>query len=551
MQKVTEISPAYNREAEQTVLGCAIVEPQPVLSSLLKEEMLQPQHFYFRAHRLIYQTLIELYEQNQPIDLITLGNRLEEKGVLAEIGGRAYLSELLSCVTTTTSAGYYANIVAEKARQRELEQKAAEFHEAVTRTDAKAQERLLRELQVLSHLDESENGVADRDLISFPADIIDGLAGQFADLYAANTEVPQSFLFMAFLAYMGHALCYKVTMDSELTPQPRFYLVLVGPSSDARKSTALDITDKFFREAVPEHVKTHYGLGSAEGMAQELEADRPVALMLHLDELKILVDKCSQKGSVALPLITSLFDRNVFDNRTKGSKLQLRDAHLSLVAACTTETYQTMFSPAFRDIGLINRLFIVHDQSRKRIFAPRLVDQGRKSAIQRELATLVGAVDAVYKGQGQMRLSLSPEADALLQAWYEQLEHSVHTRRLEAYALRLAILLALNTGDTKRISKDVAENVVKLLNYELAVRSLFDPVDADNTIAAMEERIRRALSRNAMTERELRNFTNAKRHGLWAFNAAKSNLLEAGEIGYSSAKRRYYPTRDSAEANGA
>jgi replicative DNA helicase len=122
-----------NREAEQVVLGCAIVEAETVMPLLT--EKLKPAHFYFRAHRAIFQTLLELYDQGQPIDLITLGNRLEEKSLLAEVGGRVYLSELLSTVTTTTSAAYYADIVVKKALLRELAQVGQEIAELGYRED--------------------------------------------------------------------------------------------------------------------------------------------------------------------------------------------------------------------------------------------------------------------------------------------------------------------------------------------------------------------------------------------------------------------------------
>ncbi len=129
-----------NREAEQVVLGAAIVDAESVLPSLM--EKLTPGHFYFRAHRLIYQTLIELFESSQPVDLITVGNRLEEKGVLAEVGGRSYLSELASTVTTTTSVPYYADIVVKKALLRELAQVGQEIAELGFREDEELEKLL-------------------------------------------------------------------------------------------------------------------------------------------------------------------------------------------------------------------------------------------------------------------------------------------------------------------------------------------------------------------------------------------------------------------------
>jgi len=122
-----------NREAEQVVLGCAIVEAEEVMPLLT--ERLSPQHFYFRPHRLIYHALMELYEQGRPIDLITLGDRLEEKSQLADVGGRGYLSELVSTVTTTTSVEYYADIVVKKALLRDLAQVGQEIAELGYRED--------------------------------------------------------------------------------------------------------------------------------------------------------------------------------------------------------------------------------------------------------------------------------------------------------------------------------------------------------------------------------------------------------------------------------
>ncbi len=138
-----------NREAEQVVLGCALVEAEGVMPLLL--EKLRPEHFYFRVHRLIYQTLIEMFERGEPIDLITVGNKLEEKGVLPDVGGRSYLSELVAVVTTTTSAGYYADIVLKKALLRDLVQAGYDIAELGFREDEElsklldqAEERIFR-----------------------------------------------------------------------------------------------------------------------------------------------------------------------------------------------------------------------------------------------------------------------------------------------------------------------------------------------------------------------------------------------------------------------
>lgn len=107
-----------NRQAEQFILGAALLDPEEVIPLLL--ERLTPQHCYWKAHRIIFDVILELYEKGTPADLITVSDRLEALDKLADVGGRAYLSELMGQVSTTASVPYYVDIVGKKAVMREL-----------------------------------------------------------------------------------------------------------------------------------------------------------------------------------------------------------------------------------------------------------------------------------------------------------------------------------------------------------------------------------------------------------------------------------------------
>jgi len=107
-----------NLEAEQVVLGSAILEPQGSIPILV--EKLMPEHFYQRRHRVIFRTIRELFDRGEPADVVSLANRLEERGEMERAGGRMYLNELLDRVTTTASLEYYAEIVRRKATLRSL-----------------------------------------------------------------------------------------------------------------------------------------------------------------------------------------------------------------------------------------------------------------------------------------------------------------------------------------------------------------------------------------------------------------------------------------------
>jgi len=107
-----------NIEAEQVVLGSAILEPEGTIPILV--EKLLPEYFYQRRHRVIFRTIRELFDRGDPSDIVSLANRLEEKGELEAAGGRMYLNELLDRVATTASLEYYAEIVKKKATLRTL-----------------------------------------------------------------------------------------------------------------------------------------------------------------------------------------------------------------------------------------------------------------------------------------------------------------------------------------------------------------------------------------------------------------------------------------------
>lgn len=116
-----------NAEAEQVVLGAAMLAPEEVLPRILTR--LRPEHFFFKAHQEIYRTMTELFEHGQLPDVVTVANRLEERGKLDGVGGRSYLQELLLKVPATAAVEHYADIVEQKALRRWLIEAATRIAE--------------------------------------------------------------------------------------------------------------------------------------------------------------------------------------------------------------------------------------------------------------------------------------------------------------------------------------------------------------------------------------------------------------------------------------
>ena len=109
--------PPQNIEAEQSLLGCLLIDP----GALDKvADIVQGEDFYKDAHRLIFEATLDLYAKHEPVDLLSLGNRLEEKNQLQNIGGRSTIAELTNSVTTAGNVVHYAKIVQKKATLRRL-----------------------------------------------------------------------------------------------------------------------------------------------------------------------------------------------------------------------------------------------------------------------------------------------------------------------------------------------------------------------------------------------------------------------------------------------
>ena len=107
----------HNLEAEQSVLGSIMLEPEKwdEVNDTISEE-----HFYKNAHRTIFTAFRELNLKGQPIDILTVSDLLKKKDELEQIGGSAYLAEILNLTPTTANLKTYVDIVAEKAILRKL-----------------------------------------------------------------------------------------------------------------------------------------------------------------------------------------------------------------------------------------------------------------------------------------------------------------------------------------------------------------------------------------------------------------------------------------------
>lgn len=213
----------YSQDAEIAVLGSVLIDPD-VISTL----EVRGHEFYSQRNRTIWQAVIELYREAVPVDILTVSERLETRGKLAEIGGSGYLMQVIANTPTSVHVHAYAEIVKDKHRRRsllalankiattaydekaDLNRAAPEFIQAlVDNTKVKNSARPLSEYMSELYDEVGERAENPRDIwgISSGFPTLDRITGGFQEgelmILSGEPGVGKSILAMQFAAQMG------------------------------------------------------------------------------------------------------------------------------------------------------------------------------------------------------------------------------------------------------------------------------------------------------------------------------------------------------------
>ena len=107
----------HSIEAEQSVIGSMIMDRDAIVAAY---ELISGEDFYNKQYAILFDTMVELNNEGQPVDLVTLQNRLKEKDVPPEVSSLEFVKDLIAAVPTSANIKYYANIVAEKSTLRKM-----------------------------------------------------------------------------------------------------------------------------------------------------------------------------------------------------------------------------------------------------------------------------------------------------------------------------------------------------------------------------------------------------------------------------------------------
>lgn len=271
IQKGEQRVPPQNAEAEQSVLGSLMLDKDAIIKVA---DFLTPKDFYKGTHEAIYKAMIELFTKREPIDILSLANRLRETGELTDIGGEAYLAELVNSVPTASNVMHYAKIVQRKRILRDI----------ITASYDIAQLGYKEEEDIDVVLDEAESKIfriSERSLNQNFLPLRDSLEGAFERIDKLSHQdgtmrgVPTGFL----------------DLDNYLAGlQKSDLVVLAARPSLGKTSLALDIARHVTTEA-----KMPVGIFSLE-MSREQVVDRLIASQADVDLWRIRTGNLSSKG---------------------------------------------------------------------------------------------------------------------------------------------------------------------------------------------------------------------------------------------------------------
>ncbi len=371
----------------------------------------------------------------------------------------------------------------------------------------------------------------------FPKEAIQGLAGEFADLYSSYLESPWSFFAFSFLTFLGLVVSDRIKLLTQTKPQPRLYTVLIGQTGRGRKSEALSQVQDFF-DYFKHYFKKCGGVGSSEGLIHWVNNNFPVtdaktqsikkAIIIY-DEFESFVQKVKIESSTLSQAIRTLFRINEYENQTKGTKDgRIEDFFLAILGACTQEVFQTMWESDHISGGTLNRFCLVKETTDKIIPIAKPIPSEKIQELRERLTHMLNRLPL------EQIFSIDEDAEKFYSSWYlkQNKDTSEFAVRLEEYAERLALLLAFNRNQIAVDLKTI-EDTIALIKWQRQVREDCFPQLAVGVKARVGARIRTQVRKHAgagITQGQINHKIKAYNFDTWIVEQSYKGLERAGHI---------------------
>ena len=249
IEQLTPNLPPHNLEAEQSVLGAMLVNPNAIA---VAAETVAVDDFYRDAHRLVYGAILTLYDRGEEVDVVTVSAELERASKLDKAGGREFVHSLAEFVPTAANAGHYARIVHEQSVLRGIIRAGSEIFELGSQHPGTVPELLDRCEQVVFAIQQQRGG-GDFHLLK------DVLVSNFEKLDAMQRDQ----------AVSGVACGFEPIDRLTGGFQPTNLIVLAARPGVGKTSLALNIAQNVAQN-VAQGGKSPVAIFSLEMSAQEL-----------------------------------------------------------------------------------------------------------------------------------------------------------------------------------------------------------------------------------------------------------------------------------------
>ena len=388
--------PPHSLEAEESVIGALLLDKDAVIAIA---EFLKAEDFYSDKHKEIYSSVIKLYEERSPIDVLTVSEKLKGKKILKQIGGSAFLSDLANKVPTAAHIEHYGKIVKDAATKRNLMSAAGKLVELSLDEALSAQELLDKaESQVFSITQTSmdKSFVKVRDALAESFDRLDELHKDQSGMRGVPTGFKD--------------------LDKTLAGMQRSNLLILAARPGTGKSTLyLNIAENI---ALKHNLAV--GFFSLEMSKEEL-VDRLLVSVADIDAWKLKTGKLSEEDFTSLSnAMGTLAEANTYIDDTPGlTILEMR-----------TKARRLQVDHGV-DLIIVDYLQLAHGSTRdNRVQEVAEISQGLKN-LARELKIPVMALSQLNRSVEQRGIkkpqladlresgSIEQDADVVMFLWRE------------------------------------------------------------------------------------------------------------------------------------
>jgi len=296
-QTFLDVQP-HSLEAEQTVLGALLVDPEGIIKVA---DLLAAEDFYDPTYREVYAAIYQLYQEHQPVDIVTVSSKLQDQKRIQDVGGSAFLADLASKVPTAAHIYKYAQMVKTKAVHRRIIQAGEKIKGLGFDVEREIPELLEEVEKTVFHI----SSTFLKEKFIHIKEILSSRYEKFAEMHESKDA-----------SIKGVPTGYQA-LDNKLSGfQPSDLIIIAARPSMGKTSLALNIA----QNAAIKHGKT-IGIFSLE-MSKEQLVDRLFASMLGVDSWKLQKGKLEDRDFQNMgPIMDDLSKANVFIDDSMGSSI--------------------------------------------------------------------------------------------------------------------------------------------------------------------------------------------------------------------------------------